>query len=247
MTEDGQAPEDRASGTGPTADGRFIQVLALGIDSAWRRLDRQDRVAQMAVTAHADQWASDAVDSLVYSSIGLEAGVDLVLWRTAPALDELEAAAARTLREGIGPWLTVRHSFLARTGPSRYAPRSTDQTQALQHGDRGRYLIVYPFSKSADWYLLSREARQGIMNEHMRIGHEYTSVRQALGYSFGLDDQDFVVAYETDDMAAFGDLVRDLRATESRRATTKDTPILVGVKREWKEIAELLGAGEISR
>ena len=49
------------------------------------------------------------------------------------------------------------------------------------------------------------------MNEHMRVGRGYPSVRQALAYSFGLDDQDFIVAYETDDLAAFGDLVRELR------------------------------------
>ena len=69
------------------------------------------------------------------------------------------------------------------------------------------------------------------MNEHMKVGHRYPQVRQALAYSFGLDDQDFVVAYETDDLAAFGDLVRDLRGTESRRATVRDTPILLGIHR----------------
>jgi chlorite dismutase len=101
---------------------------------------------------------------------------------------------------------------------------------------------VYPFTKSTDWYLLSREARQGVMNEHMRVGHEYPMVRQALAYSFGLDGQDFVVAYETDDLIAFGDLVRALRGTESRRSTVRDTPILLGIHRPIGEILSLLGA-----
>ena len=109
-------------------------------------------------------------------------------------------------------------------------------------GERSRYLIVYPFTKSTEWYLQSREARQGVMNEHMRIGHEYPMVRQALGYSFGLDSQEFVVAYETDDLVAFGDLVRALRATESRRSTVSDTPILLGIHRSLDEIVSLLGA-----
>jgi len=81
-----------------------------------------------------------------------------------------------------------------------------------------------------------------VMNEHMRVGHEYPMVRQALAYSFGLDSQDFVVAYETDDLAAFGDLVRALRATESRRSTVADSPILIGVHRPLDEILTLLGA-----
>jgi chlorite dismutase len=80
------------------------------------------------------------------------------------------------------------------------------------------------------------------MNEHMKIGHQYPSIRQALAYSFGLDDQDFVVAYEMDDLAAFGDLVRALRGSESRRETVSDTPILLGVHRPLDEILGLLGA-----
>jgi chlorite dismutase len=104
---------------------------------------------------------------------------------------------------------------------------------------------VYPFTKSTDWYLLSREARQGVMNEHMRVGRDYPQVRQALGYSFGLDDQDFLVAYETDDLVAFGELVRALRGTESRRSTVRDTPILLGVHRSLDEITELLGGGPV--
>jgi chlorite dismutase len=80
------------------------------------------------------------------------------------------------------------------------------------------------------------------MNEHMRVGRTYTAVRQMLAYSFGLDDQDFVVAYDTDDLAAFGELVRELRGTESRRSTVDDRPILLGVRRSLAEIAAGLGA-----
>ncbi|MEJ7697404.1 MAG: chlorite dismutase family protein [Candidatus Limnocylindrales bacterium] len=103
-----------------------------------------------------------------------------------------------------------------------------------------RYLIVYPFTKSTDWYLLSREARQGVMNEHMRVGHGYPTVRQLLAYSFGLDDGDFLVAYDTDDLAVFGDLVRELRSTESRRSTVNDRPILIGIRHDLADFVELL-------
>jgi chlorite dismutase len=80
------------------------------------------------------------------------------------------------------------------------------------------------------------------MNEHMKVGHRYDQVRQLLAYSFGLDDMDFLVAYETDDLPAFGDLVRELRGTESRRSTVRDTPILTGIHRPIEEITALLGA-----
>ncbi|HUG29811.1 MAG TPA: chlorite dismutase family protein [Candidatus Limnocylindria bacterium] len=221
----------------------YIQALALGLDPAWRRCSDSKRHLDGRSFAKAeDEAAIDAVRSIVYSSVGLEPGVDLLLWRMGPSVDALEAAAARLLRAGLGRWLTVRHSFVGRVGPSQYVRKPTEQEQSLFAGERSRYLVVYPFTKSTDWYLLSREARQGVMNEHMRVGHDYPMVRQALAYSFGLDSQEFVVAYETDDLVAFGDLVRALRSTESRRSTVSDTPILLGIHRPMDEILGLLGA-----
>jgi len=220
----------------------YVQALALGLDVAWRRQPDEVRHDDGGRFIEAADAELDGVRSFAYSSIGLEPGVDLLLWRIAPTIEALEAAAASLLRAGLGRWLTVRHSLIGRIAPSQYVKKPTDQEQSLFAGERSHYLIVYPFTKSSDWYLLSKEARQGIMNEHMRVGHEYPTVRQALAYSFGLDSQDFVVAYETDDLATFGDLVRALRGTESRRSTVSDTPILLGIHRPLNEILALLGA-----
>ena len=223
---------------------QYIQALALGLDPAWRRMTDEERHDDGCRFAEAVAAAElDAVRSTCYSSIGLERGVDLLFWRVAPSLDVLESTAAAVLRAGLGRWLLVNHSFIGRIGPSQYVRKPTEQEQSLLSGERSRYIVVYPFTKSTDWYLLSKEARQGVMNEHMRIGHEYPMVRQALAYSFGLDSQDFVVAYETDDLVAFGDLVRALRSTESRRSTVSDTPILLGIHRPIEEILSLVGAG----
>ena len=224
-------------------DQVYIQALALGLDPAWRRRSDEERHDDGCRLGEADNAAElEGVRSITYSSVGLEPGVDLLFWRMAPSVDALEAAAAGLLQAGLGRWLTVRHSLIGRIGPSQYVRKPTDQEQSLFAGERSRYIVVYPFTKSTDWYLLSQEARQGVMNEHMRVGHGYPMVRQALAYSFGLDSQDFVVAYETDDLVAFGDLVRALRATESRRSTVSDTPILLGIHRPMDEILRLLGA-----
>ncbi len=221
----------------------YVQALALGLDPAWRRLAADERRAD--ATSFSDLLGAPdepPMRTFTYSSIGLEPGVDVLIWRFAPSIDALEAAAAALLGTGLGRWLHVRHSLIGRIGPSQYVRKPTDQEQSPFDGERSRYLIVYPFTKSTDWYLQAAEARQGIMNEHMRVGHQYPMVRQALAYSFGLDGQDFVVAYETDDLPAFGDLVRALRATESRRSTVSDNPILLGVHRPVDEIVRLLGA-----
>jgi chlorite dismutase len=219
---------------------RFVQALALGLDPAWRRQEPACRRRDAEeFTAAVD---APGVQTHAYSSIGMEPGTDILLWRLADTYDALEEAAACALRSGIGRWCRVSHSFTGVIQPSQYVKRPTPQEQSLFSGERSRYLVVYPFTKSTDWYLLGKDARQGIMNEHMRVGHDYPQIRQLLANSFGLDDMDFLVAYETDDLALFGDLVRALRGTDSRRSTVRDTPLLCGVHRAPSEIMSLLGA-----
>jgi chlorite dismutase len=222
-------------------DSRYVHALALGLDAAWRRLPEDDRCRSAAELAAA-VGAESEVTTFSYSMVGLQAGTDLLLWSLASSLDALEEKSASVLRSGMGQWMTVTESFLGIIQPSQYVKKPTAQEQSLFTGKRSRYLIVYPFTKSTDWYLLGREARQGIMNEHMRVGHDFPEVRQLLANSFGVDDMDFLVAYETDDLPKFGELVRALRGTDSRRSTVRDTPILTGIHRPIAEITALLGA-----
>ena len=223
------------------SESRFVNALALGVDAAWRRLPPEQR-CQTADELIAAVRVESEVTTHCYSMVGLQPGTDLLLWSLAPTLDSLEERSARVLRSGMGSWMHVEQSFLGVIQPSQYVKKPTPQEQSLFSGERSRYLIVYPFTKSADWYLLDREARQAIMNEHMRVGHSHPEVRQLLANSFGIDDMDFLVAYETDDLPKFSTLVRELRGTESRRSTVRDTPILTGIHRPIEEITALLGA-----
>jgi chlorite dismutase len=218
----------------------FVHALALGVDPAWRRLDSDAR--RCGFQDLCSELQDGNVRTFTYSMVGLEPGADLVLWSLGDSLEALEERAAGVLRTGFGAWCRVRESFLGIVRASQYVKRPTPQEQSLFSGERSRYLVVYPFTKSSDWYLLGKEARQGIMNEHIRVGHSYPQVRQLLANSFGVDDMDFLVAYETDDLVAFGELVRELRSTESRRSTVRDTPILTAIHRPLEEIGRLLGA-----
>jgi chlorite dismutase len=220
---------------------RFVHALALGVDGAWRRLDRDQRCASAEDFARTIAAPSD-VATFTYSTIGLEPGADVLLWSLGPSLAALEDRAAAVLRSGLGTWMAVHHSFVGVIQPSQYVKRPTSQEQSLFAGQRSAYLVVYPFTKSADWYLLPKDERQRVMNEHMKVGHRYGGVRQLLASSFGVDDMDFLVAYETDDLAEFGELVRELRGTESRRSTVRDTPVITAVHRPVDVITRMLGA-----
>ncbi len=219
----------------------FVHTWLLRLDPAWRRLDATQRTHDVAHFCAAAERTEQRLRQHSYSTIGLRAEGDLLLWRMAERLEDVEETAADLLRSGVGRWLTTGLSFVGMTRPSQYVKRPTSQEQSLFEGDRSRYLAVYPFVKSTDWYLTPADERQRQMGGHMKIGHHYPQVRQLLAYSFGIDDQEFVVAYETDDLAAYQDLVRELRETEARRATVRDTPVITGVHRPLGDILAMLG------
>ncbi len=219
---------------------RFVQYLAFKSDPAWRRLPEQQRCDGRSEFGQ-ELAREGSASTHAYSTLGLKSDADLFLWRMSDAPDPLQESLSRLLLTGLGRYLTLTHSFIGLIHPSTYVKRQDAQEQAVFEKERQRYLIVYPFTKTIDWYLMSREARQGMMNEHIRVGHEYPTVRQVLVYSTGLDDQEFVVSYETDDLAAFQQLVIALRDTEARRYTLRDTPIFTCVYRPLDQTLALLG------
>jgi len=189
------------------------------------------------------QVVEEAYPSIVtyaYSTIGFKLNSDLLLWRKGTSPIAMQEMTSRLLQTGIGAYFEQTNLYFGFTRPSNYTKRPTTQEQAIDLEDREPYLIVYPFSKTKEWYLMSRDARQGMMNEHIRVGHEYADVRQVLLYTTGIDDHEFIVAYETDSLPRFEELVIALRSTEARRYTLNDTPIITGVNRPIREALAMI-------
>lgn len=189
---------------------------------------------------HLEPWleelriAAPRVD--VYQVYPTRGDVDLLIWSALPADDPAAPgrffAAFSQATHKVQPYLQPGSTLWGLTRPSPYARRGSDRAIDAVEGERLPYLVVYPFVKTAAWYLKDREERQGMMNEHIRIGRQYDDVRQMLLYSFGLQDQEFVVVYEMEDLTRFSDLVRDLRETEARAYTERDTPLWTALYRE---------------
>lgn len=182
----------------------------------------------------------------LYVVRGIESEADVLVWSSKQLPNPEDAAAYFVDRTGAEnaqrEILEPVHALWGLTRPSEYSARarSAQEIDALAP-ERSPYLVMYPFTKTADWYLLGRETRQGMMNEHIRIGKQYREITQLLLYSFGLQDQEFVVVYETDDLSLFSRLVYDLRDTEARRYTKADTPLHTGVRVDVDRWLETLG------
>ena len=202
------------------ADRHFVKYTFLKVDPAWRRLDPEQRAAhKREMLAACENFAEDHLLQS-FSTVGTRGDADMLLVAEAENLERIHELHVVLAQSGLMAWVTQPYSFLAMTKPSEYS----DESRLEVRPAHSKYLFVYPFVKTRAWYALSAQERYRVMQEHIRVGREYPQIDLNTSYSFGLDDQEFVVAFETDDPAAFLDLVQRLRGTEASAYTLRDTP-----------------------
>src|SRR3954465_4867239 len=198
----------------------FVKYTFLKVDPAWRRLEAEERAEhKREFIAACEDFASQRL-LRAFSTVGTRGDTDLMLLTQATNLDRIHEFHVVLAQSGLMKWCEGPYSFLALTKESEYS----DESRLEVRPAKGKYLFVYPFVKTREWYLMSPEERWGIMQEHIRVGREFPSVDLNTSYSFGLDDQEFVVAFETDEPRDFLALVQRLRPTEPPRFPKRATP-----------------------
>jgi chlorite dismutase len=198
----------------------FVKYTFLKVDPAWRRLDPAERAQhKREFLAACEDYAQERL-LRSFSLVGTRGDADLLLLTQATTLDRIHEFHVVLQQSGLMGWASIPYSFLAMTKPSEYS----DESRLEVRPGRGKYLFVYPFVKTRAWYAMSPAERYAAMQEHIKVGREYPEIDLNTSYSFGLDDQEFVVAFEGDDPARFLDLVQRLRTTEASAYTKRDTP-----------------------
>jgi chlorite dismutase len=220
----------------------FVKYTFLKIDPAWRRLDADVREAGKREFAAACADFADGHLLRAFSTVGTRGDADLMLLAQAQNLDRIHEFHVVLGQSGIMKWATTPHSFLAMTKPSEYS----DESRLEVRPAHAKYLFVYPFVKTRAWYGLDAQERHRIMQEHIAVGREFPQIDLNTSYSFGLDDQEFVVAFETDDAGAFLDLVQRLRTTESSRYTLRDTPTFTCISTSVERALAALGGEPVA-
>ncbi len=228
----------------PKLPRQFVSFTFYRARPEWRMLD--DDAKERARQEFADAIAEFGRGLLIhtYSLVGLRTNAEFMTWRIGYHLDPIQEMTARLNHTTLGKYLETTQSFLSMTKRSMYIdkdnPEHVEDRLHIVPG-KSKYLFVYPFVKTREWYSKPGEVRQEMMDEHIRIGSKYRSVKLHTTYSFGLDDQEFVVAFETDEPADFLDLVQELRETKASSFTLRDTPMFTCRQRTLAECLEALG------
>ena len=223
----------------------FVKYTFYKLSPEWRRLPGEARERSKSQFATVLAEFSDRIAISSYSLVGTRGDVDFMLWKVSPELEAVNELCAQLNRTELGGYLDIPYSYLAMTRRSPYVDGHRHEGQegvstSMRMVGR-RYLFIYPFVKTHEWYQLPKEERQQLMEEHFRIGHKYPQVKISTAYSFGLDDQEFVLGFETDDPGGFLDLVMDLRESKARPYTLLDTPILTCLNKPVEACLDDLG------
>ena len=228
---------------------QVVRFLFVNLDPAWRRLPADTQAAHKEEFGKTVKTFHGRLLVRTYSLVGTRGDSDMLLWQAAEDLGTLQRLETAIFSTELGAYLDVAHSYLAMTKRSIYEfpddPKAGERDIIRPADDN--YLFVYPFVKTREWYRLPFERRQELMDEHVRIGRKYPGVRISTTYSFGLDDQEFVVAFEGDDPGEFLDLVMELRGTDASSYTERDTPIFTCIQMSIWDVLDSLGgasAGE---
>jgi chlorite dismutase len=223
-------------------DGQYVAYTFYRVDPAWRRLPLEERQADKDAFADVVEDLADRFDHLrVYSTTGVRPETDFFLWKICDRYESLGELGAALNGTPLAGWLETPYSYLATTKASQYT-QARKARKITPHGLP--YLVVYPFVKTRPWYALSEDDRQRAMDEHIRIGREeFPGIRNHTTYSFGIDDQEFMTAFECEAPSDFMHLMLRLRDSEASSYTERDTPIFVGTHVTIREaLAELDGA-----
>ncbi len=205
------------------SDRHFVKFTFLKVDPAWRRRSAEERAADKGEFAAACAEFAEGHALRAYSLVGTRGDTDLMIRSWARTLDPIHQLHVLLNQSGLMRWADIPHSYLAMTKPSPYS----DEERPLgpRPNEEAKYLFIYPMWKKREWYLLDPKERWRIMQGHIETGRKYTGIEINTAYSYGLDDQEFVVSFNADEPGEFLDLVQELRGTESSAYTESETPI----------------------
>lgn len=218
---------------------KFFTFTFYKVDPKWRWLNEMGKDEASREFNELLQAASKRMQIETYSTLGLRHESEFMIWTISSSLENIQVLSSKIYMTILGKYIEPASTFLSLTRRSIYS----NQVKRGFEMDKDplQYVIVYPFIKSREWYLLPFEKRKEMMEEHIKVGRKYPDILLNTTYSFGIDDQDFMLAFETNSLSRFQNLIMELRETQVSRYIIKDTPMIPCVRKDMTDIIKSLG------
>ena len=220
-------------------DRYFFSFLFFKVDPKWRwmaDLAKEESAKEVDNVLH-----NSGIRFRSYSNLGLRDDADFMLWFCTRTVGEIQGITEKLYKTVFGKYVVPSRTYLSCTRPSIYVADGEAPHGFVAGEDPKGYVIVYPFTKTRQWYLLPKDRRQAIMDEHIAVSRRYPQIVLNTTYSFGIHDEDFMLAFEVDDIRDFQDLIMDLRETEVSSYVQNDIPMIVCVKKDIVPLITSMG------
>ncbi len=222
-----------------TATTMYLNFSFYKVDSKWRWLNDIGKEEAAKELSSLIEVANTKMKVRTYSTLGLRKESDFMIWGISDTLEKIQVLTSKVYGTVLGKYIEASEVYLSTSRPSVYSNQVTPSF--MKNDEPLKYNIVYPFIKSREWYLLPFEKRSEMMKEHINVGKKFPQIRLNTSYSFGISDQDFMLAFETDNLIEFQDLIIKLRETQVSRHVLKDTPMIVCIYKNIFDIIKSLG------
>jgi chlorite dismutase len=217
----------------------YLNFSFYKVDPKWRWLNDIGKDESAKEFSSLIDIANTKMKVMTYSTIGMRKESDFMLWSISDSVEKIQVLSSKVYTTVLGKYIDTSEVYLSASRPSIY---SNKITPSFMEDDKPlKYNIVYPFVKSREWYLLPFAKRSEMMKEHINVGKKFPQIRLNTSYSFGMGDQDFMLAFETDNLMDFQDLIMKLRETQVNRYVVRDTPMIVCVYKKIFDIIKSLG------
>jgi len=217
----------------------YLNFSFFKVDPKWRWLNEIGKEEAAKEFLSLIEIANTKMKVRTYSTLGLHDDAEFMLWMVCDSVEKMQILTSKIYSTVLGKYLEHSQIYLSASRQSIY---SNKVTPAFATDEQPmKYAIVYPFVKSREWYLLPYEERQKMMEEHIMVGRKFPQIRLNTSYSFGVDDQDFMLAFETNDLMIFQDLILQLRETQVSKYVVRDTPMIVCIYKGVEDIIKSLG------
>jgi chlorite dismutase len=218
---------------------KFFSFTFYKVDPKWRWLNEIGKEEASREFLELLNIANTKMRIRTYSTIGLRHESEFMIWTVSSSLENIQVLASKIYTTIIGKYIEPVSTYLSLTRKSIYSNQTRPGFET--EDEPMPYVVVYPFIKSREWYLLSFEKRRQMMEEHIKVGRKYPEIRLNTTYSFGIDDQDFMLAFETPDLSRFQSLIMELRETKVSKYIIKDTPMIPCVLKNMGDIIKNIG------
>ena len=217
----------------------FLNFSFFKVDPKWRWLNEIGKEEAAKEFENLLEVANTKMKVIPYSTIGLRSDADFMLWMIADTIEKMQILTSKIYFTVLGKYIEPSQIYLSSSRKSIYSNQV--KSGFMTNQNPLKYNIVYPFIKSREWYLLPFEKRKKMMEEHIEVGRKFPNIRLNTSYSFGIHDQDFLLAFETDNLNDFQNLIMQLRETKVSKYVVKDTPMIVCIHKNMEQVIKSLG------